>query len=150
QEMLGRIKQTDLSVPYRLGSYWYYTRTEEGKQYPIYCRKPGSLDAKEQVLLDVNELARGKPFLGVVPFNVSDDGHLLAYTIDDTGFREYTLNVKDLRGLKAPSDVVKKVAGLEWAADNKTLFYVVEDHAKRPYRVYRHRLGTSEHELIYE
>ncbi|MFO0967473.1 MAG: S9 family peptidase [Gemmataceae bacterium] len=150
QEMLGRIKQTDLSVPYRRGAYWYYTRTEEGKQYPIYCRKPGSLDGKEQVLLDVNELARGKPFLGVGAFAVSDDGTLLAYTIDDTGFREYTLSIKDLRGLKAPASVVKKVAGLEWAADNKTIFYVIEDHAKRPYRVYRHRLGTSEHDLIYE
>src|SRR5262245_39560483 len=90
-EMLGRIKQTDLTVPYKQGDYFYYTRTEKGKQYPIRCRKRGSLDGKEEVILDANELAKGQKFLNVGAFDVSDDGNLLAYSTDTTGFREYTL-----------------------------------------------------------
>jgi len=86
-EILGRIKQTDLSVPYRFGDYFYYSRTEEGKQYPILCRKRGNLEAKEEVTLDLNELARGHKFLGLGTYSVSDDGNLLAYSTDTTGFR---------------------------------------------------------------
>src|SRR6185503_7802636 len=81
QEMLGRIKQTDLSVPYRLGEYYYYSRTEEGKQYSIYCRKKGSLDGKEEILLDLNQLAEGHKFLGLGAYNVSDDARWLAYSV---------------------------------------------------------------------
>src|SRR3970282_2109709 len=97
QEMLGRIKQTDLSVPYRSGGFFYYSRTEEGKQYPIHCRKPGSLEGAEQVVLDVNRLAEGQKFMGIGAMTVTDDGNLLAFSPDSTGFRQYVLRVKDLR-----------------------------------------------------
>jgi oligopeptidase B len=149
-EMLGRIKQTDLGVPYRLGGYWYYSRTEQGKQYPIHCRKHGSLEAPEEITLDLNELAKGHKFLSLGSFVVSDDGNLLAYSTDVTGFREYTLHVKDLRTGKLLPDQIHRVDFPQWAADNKTLFYVTEDAAKRPYRLHRHMLGSSQDELIYE
>ena len=100
-EMLARIKEDDQSVPYRLRGYYYYSRTEKGKQYPIYCRKAGSLEAPEQVMLDLNQLAEGHPFLALGASAVSDDGRRLAYTTDVTGFREYTLHVKDLRDGRA-------------------------------------------------
>ena len=97
KEMLGRIKQTDLSVPTRRGDYLYYSRTEEGKQYPIQCRRKGTMEAPEEVLLDLNELGKDRKFVGLGGFEVSDDHNLLAYTIDFTGFRQYALQVKDLR-----------------------------------------------------
>jgi oligopeptidase B len=150
KEILGRIKQTDLTVPYKLGNFWYYSRTEEGKQYAIQCRKQGSLEAKEEVLLDLNELAKGQKFLGLGVFTVSDDGNLLAYSTDITGFRQYTLYVKDLRTGQLLSDRIEKTISVVWAADNKTLFYTTEDHAKRPYRLYRHVLGGKQDELVYE
>jgi oligopeptidase B len=149
-EMLGRIKQTDLDVPYRMGDYWYYSRTEKGKQYPIHCRKRGSLDGKEEIVLDLNELAKGKKFLSLGAYAVSDDGNLLAYSTDITGFRQYTLYVKDLRTGKLLPDRIEKVSFPNWAADNKTLFYVTENAAKRPYRLYRHVLGEKNDDLIYE
>src|SRR5271163_3578734 len=96
-EILGRIKETDVEVPYRDGGYFYYSRTEAGKQYSIFCRKKGSLEAAEQVILDVNELAKGQKFMSLGRMAVSDDGNLLAYVTDNTGFRQYTLAVKDLR-----------------------------------------------------
>jgi oligopeptidase B len=150
KEILGRIKQTDLSVPYKLGDYWYYTRTEKGKQYPIHCRKRGSLDGKEEITLDLNELARGQKFLSLGAFSVSNDGNLLAYSTDVTGFREFTLYVKDLRTGELLPERLKKVGAPAWAADNKTFFYVTEDAAKRPYRLYRHVLGDEKDELVYE
>jgi oligopeptidase B len=150
-EMLGRIKETDLSVPYREGGYFYYSRTEEGKQYPIYCRKQGGLDAPEEVTLDLNELAVGHSFLAIGAYAVSDDGALLAYSVDTTGFREYTLYVKDLRTGALRPERIEKTGALAWATDGHTLFYTVEDEAKRPYRVYRHRLGpATPDELVYE
>ena len=142
-EMLGRIKETDLSVPYPMRGYLYYTRTEKGKQYPIHCRKKGSLDAPEQVLLDLNEMARGQKFMAVGDWDVTDDGNLLAYTTDNTGFRDYRLNVKDLTTGKVLPETVEKVSSVAWAADNRTLFYTVDDAAKRPYRLYRHALGAD-------
>ncbi len=150
KEMLGRIQETDLSVPYRKGGYFYYARTEEGKQYPIHCRKKGSLEAKEEVILDLNELAAGKEFLGIEVFAVSDDGNLLAYSTDTTGFRVYTLFVKDLRTGKVLADRAEDVDTIAWAADNQTLFYTTKDAAKRPYRLYRHRLGVAPDDLLYE
>jgi oligopeptidase B len=150
KEMLGRIKQTDLSVPYKLGDYFYYSRTEQGKQYPIHCRKQGSLEGQEAVTLDLNELAKGQKFMNVAVNLVSDDGNLLAYSSDVTGFRVYTLQVKDLRTGELLPDRIAKVNSVAWAADNKTLFYVTEDAAKRPYRLYRHVLGQPNDELIYE
>jgi oligopeptidase B len=150
KEMLGRIKQTDLTVPYRQDDYYYYTRTEEGKQYPIQCRKHGSLDGQEQVLLDLNELAKGQKFLSLGAFTVSDDGNLLAFSIDVTGFRQYTLQVKDLRTGKLLPDRIAKVSSVVWAGDNKTIFYVTEDAAKRPYRLHRHVLGHKDDPVVYE
>ncbi|HET9855609.1 MAG TPA: S9 family peptidase [Methylomirabilota bacterium] len=149
-EMLARIKEDDQSVPYRLRGYYYYSRTEKGKQYPIYCRKAGSLEAPEQVMLDLNQLAEGHPFLALGAAAVSDDGRRLAYTTDVTGFREYTLQVKDLETGALLPDRVEKVSAVAWAADNETLFYVTEDDAKRPYRLHRHRLGTAVADLLHE
>ncbi|MCA1610129.1 MAG: S9 family peptidase [Thermoanaerobaculia bacterium] len=150
-EMLGRIKETDLSVPYRKGDYFYYSRTEEGKQYSIYCRKHGSLEAPEEVTIDLNELARGERFMARGDYEVSDDGKLLAYTLDNTGFREYTLHVRNLVTGKVGPENIPRVSSIAWAADNKTLFYVVDDEAKRPYRLYRHAVGSTEPDtLVYE
>ena len=149
-EIKSRIQETDLSVPYKLGGYFYYSRTEEGKQYPIRCRKLGSLEAAEEITLDLNALAEGYSYLGLGAYTVSDDGHLLAYSTDVTGFRQYTLYIKDLRTGELLPDRVEKTLSVVWAADNQTLFYTVEDDAKRPYRLYRHRLGHSEDALLYE
>ena len=151
-EMLGRIKETDVEVPYKEGSYFYYTRTEAGKQYSIYCRKKGTLEAPEEVLLDGNELAKGQKFMSVRAFAVSDDGNLLAYTTDNTGFRQYVLAVKDLRSGKLLPDHAERVGSVVWADDNKTIFYTVEDATtKRQYQAYRHTAGTSDSgKLIYE
>ncbi len=150
EEMLGRIKQTDLSVPYREGDYFYYSRTEEGKQYPIHCRKKGSLDAPEQIILDVNQLAKGQKFTHVGGYAVSDDGKLLAYTVDFTGFRQYKLQIKNLETGELLPDSAEKVVSFAWAGDNRNLFYTVEDHAKRSYRLFRHQLGHAIDELVYE
>src|SRR6266436_1527864 len=150
QEMLARIKEDDSSVPFRRGGYFYYSRTEKGKQYPIYCRKAGGLDAPEEVMLDLNLLAAGHPFFPLGAYAVSDDSHLLAYSTDITGFREYTLYVKDLRTGALLPGTIEKVASVAWAADNATIFYVTEDEAKRPYRFWRHRPGLAGSDLVYE
>ena len=150
-EMLSRIKETDVDVPYKEGDYFYYSRTEAGKQYPIRCRKRGSVDAPEEVVLDINELAKGQVFMGVWAYTVSRDGNLLAYSTDSTGFRQYVLHVKDLRTGQVLPDHAEKVGSVVWANDNKTLFYTVEDAAKRQYRLYRHSVGTTEQDtLVYE
>ena len=151
-EMLSHIKETDVEVPYQEGKYFYYTRTEAGKQYNIYCRKKGSLDAQEEILLDVNELAKGQKFMSVAAFDVSDDGNLLAYTTDNTGFRQYTLAVKDLRTGKLLPDHAQRVGSVVWANDNKTIFYTVEDDTtKRQFQAYRHTVGiTGSDQLSYE
>src|SRR5262249_54307399 len=119
-----------------------YNRDEQGKQYKIFCRKRDNLDAPEEVILDANQLARGQKFLSVGAQNVSDDANLLAYTSDTTGFREYHLFIKDLRTGALLPDRVGKVASYTWAADNATIFYVTEDHAKRAHKLWRHALGT--------
>jgi oligopeptidase B len=150
KEMLGRIKETDLSVPARDGGYFYYSRTEQGKQYSIYCRKKGSLDAPEEIYLDLNELGKDQKFISLGALEVSDDGNLLAYSQDNTGFREYALHVKDLRSGKTLTDTVEKVVAVAWAKDNKTIFYTTPDTAKRSYRVYRHVIGEPAHDLLYE
>jgi oligopeptidase B len=151
-EMLGRIKETDVEVPYREGDYFYYTRTEAGKQYPIRCRRKGSMDAPEEVILDINELARGQTFMSVAAFEVSPDGDLLAYSFDNTGFRQFTLAVKDLRTGKTLSDHAERVGSVVWANDSQTIFYTQEDDvAKRQYRLYRHSAGsTTPDPLVYE
>ncbi|HXN24024.1 MAG TPA: S9 family peptidase [Candidatus Dormibacteraeota bacterium] len=154
QEMLARVQQTDLTVPYRENGYIYYLRTEEAKQYPIHCRKkdvPESRDLPEQILLNLNEMAENGKYIALGAFKVSDDGTMLAYTTDNTGFREYTLHVRDLRTGETLPDRVEKVSSVAWAADNRTLLYTVEDSAKRSYRLYRHTLAaTSPDTFLYE
>ncbi len=151
QEMLARIQQTDVTVPYRQGQWLYYSRTENGKQYPIYCRRQRN-GAPERVLLDLNEIAQGEKYLALDTSEVSDDGNLLAYSTDNTGFRQYTLRIKDLRNGELGSEAIPRVDSAAWAADNRTLFYVVENDAKRPYRLYRHRVGSPPERdvLLYE
>jgi oligopeptidase B len=149
-EMLGRIKQTDLSVPLRRGEYLYYTRTEEGKQYPIQCRRKGTMEAPEEVLLDLNELGKDKPYVGLGAFVLSDDQKVLAYSIDFSGFRQYTLQVKDLESGSLLADTTERVTAVAWAADNKTLFVTTEDEVtKRSDKLFRHTLGDAGFELIY-
>lgn len=150
-EILSHIKQTDVNVPYRWGNYFYYTRTVEGKQYPIFCRKQGTLEAAEQILLDLNELAKGQKFMSVGSFAPSDDGTLLAYSTDNTGYRQYTLQIKNLRTGELLPERIERVDNVVWATDNKTLFYVTEDAVtKRSDKFFRHVLGTDKSDLIYE
>jgi oligopeptidase B len=153
KEMISHIKETDVSVPFRDGAYFYYSRTEQGAQYPIYCRKLGSLDAGEEIMLDMNQLAAGEAFMALGALTVSDDGNLLAYTTDTTGFRQYTLHIKDLRTGEILADQAQRVGSVVWTADNRTIFYSVEDEeTKRQYQVFRHVLGRpqSADVLVYE
>ncbi len=150
-EMLARIKQTDLSVPYKLGDYNYYTRTIEGQQYPIYARKRGQMDAKEEITLDLNEMAKGLKYMAVGAYAVSDDGNMLAYTTDSTGYRQYTLHVKDLRTGQMLPEKIERVDNVAWARDNKTIFYVTEDDVtKRSDKFFRHTIGTETSDLLYD
>ncbi|HEY6412177.1 MAG TPA: S9 family peptidase [Edaphobacter sp.] len=157
-EMLSHIKETDESVPYRDHGWYYYTRTVEGSQYPIHCRRVASGVAydeaqPEQVILDVNKLAEGQPYMAVGGMSVSPDGHLLAYSTDNTGFRQYTLHIRDLRTGQDLSDTAERVGSLVWAADSHTLFYTTEDEVtKRHDHLFRHRLGdpVTEDAVIYE
>src|SRR5580692_13071668 len=151
KEMLSHVKQTDLSVPVRQGRYFYYSRTEEGKQYPYQCRKLGSTDAPEEILLDLNKLAEGHSFLGLGEFKVSDDGNLLAYSVDSTGYRQYTLYVKDLRTGQTLGEHIERVDSVVWANDNKTIFYVTEDDvSKRSDKFWRHAVGAAKSDLLFE
>jgi oligopeptidase B len=120
-EMLSRIQQTDTNVPYLDHGYFYYSRTEEGKQYPIYARKKGTLEAAEEILLDVNRLAEGKKFMAIGDMEVSPDGNLLAYSVDETGFRQYTLHVKDLRTGQLGPEAMERVTSVARAEDGRTL-----------------------------
>ncbi|HEV8187770.1 MAG TPA: S9 family peptidase [Pyrinomonadaceae bacterium] len=150
-EMLSHIKQTDENVPYRYGNYFYYTRTVEGKQYPIFCRKKGSTEAPEEILIDVNELAKGQPFMSIGDFIPSDDGNLLAYSTDNTGYRQYLLQVKDLRTGQLLPERMERVTSVVWANDNKTLFYVTEDAVtKRSDKFFRHVLGSEKYDTVYD
>lgn len=150
KELLGRIKQTDLSVPTFDNGFYYYTRTVEGQQYPLFCRRKGSLEAPEEVYLDQNELAKGKAFLGLGARAISDDNARLAYTTDETGFRQFTLRVKDLATGSLLPDTAERVTSLEWAADGRTLFFVTEDAVtKRSDQLWRLRLGGKP-ELLFE
>lgn len=151
KEMLSHIKQTDLSVPVRRGEYFYYSRTEEGKQYPYQCRKKGGLDASEEILLDLNKLAEGHAFLGLGEFVVSDDGNLLAYSTDTTGYRQYTLYIKDLRTGQTLGEHIERTDSVAWANDNKTIFYTTEDAvSKRSDKFWRHVVGAADSDLVYE
>ena len=178
QEMLSHVKQTDVSVPFRDGAWWYYTRTEEGRQYSIHCRKqadpptvlrapslrlaPGARvgnhdpqppsHAPEEILLDGNQLAEGHAFFAIGDTDITDDGRWLAYTTDTTGFRQYTLHIKDLATGETLPEQVERVGSLAWAADNCTLFYTVEDEEqKRQYQLFRACRGKlNESALVYQ
>ena len=153
KEMLSHIKQTDVSVPYRDGGWWYYSRTKEGLQYPVFCRKADVDGAAEEVILDGNKLAEGHSFMAIGDTDVTDDGRWLAYSVDHTGFRQYTLHIKDLTTGEVLEGTVERVGSIVWAADNRTLLYTVEDEEqKRQYQLWRHVL-RSEHStdvLVFE
>ena len=146
-EMLSHIKQTDETVPFRDGDWWYYSRTEEGKQYAIFCRRRGTAagpGGEENIILDGNLLAEGHAFFAIGATDISDDGRWLAYTTDTTGFRQYTLHVKNLETDETLPGEVKRAGSVVWAADNTTLFYSVEDEEqKRQYQFWRHTRGTD-------
>ena len=149
-EMKGRIKETDSTVPEKRGEYFHYSRNEEGKQYPIYCRKKGSLDSPEEILLDQNLLAAGKSFCSVGALTVSPDGTKLAYSLDVEGGEIYILYVKDLTtGALYPEAIPNTYSsvyfhtGVEWANDSQTLFYLTMDESERPFKLFRHRIGDD-------
>jgi oligopeptidase B len=154
-EIVGRIKQTDMSVPYFENGFYYYTRYEEGQEYPIFCRKKGNLEAEEHIMLNVNELAEGHNFFEVAGLSVSDDNHLLAFATDTIGRRKYTIHFKDLRTGKILEEQIPLTGGsMVWSADNKTLFYVVKDETTlREYKILKHILGThsqDDQEIFHE
>ena len=149
-EMVGHIKETDDTVPYRRGDYFYYSRTIAGQQYPVYCRKHRSLLASEEILLDLNELAKGHAFMALGSYQPSDDGTLLAFSTDHTGYRQYTLQVKNLKTGALLADRIERVDSVAWASDNKTIFYVTEDPVtKRRDKFFRHVVATEQSDLIY-
>ena len=151
-EMVARIKETDESVPYQMGEYFYYSRTEEGKQYEVWCRKKGSLEAAEEILLDENKLAENQSYFEVGVFEVSPNQKLLAYSVDTLGSESYTIYIRDL---STGQDLADQIPGtyysVSWANDNKTIFYNILDEATRPYKIYKHRLGTEpkDDQMIY-
>ena len=152
-EMKGRLKETDETVPKRMDDFEYFSRTVEGKQYPIHCRKPVGFDGAEEVILDENLLAAGRPYFRVGAFALSPDQRLLAYSTDESGAEGFTLRVKDLASGELLADQIENTSpAVVWANDNRTVFYTVLDEAKRPYRVYRHRLGgkPEDDEPVYE
>jgi oligopeptidase B len=150
-EILGRIQETDVSVPVKRDDYFYYTRTQEGKAYSIQCRKPGSMDAPEEILLDANTLAEGQKYFRLGNFAVSPDHCLLAFSTDLEGDETYTIQVKDLTtGQLLPDRIANTYYTLEWANDNRTFFYTVLDETKRPFRAFRHELGTASDTLVYQ
>ena len=147
-ELLSHIKETDLSLPLRRGDFYYYTRTEAGKQYPIRARRKGSMDAPEEVLLDVNVLGQGLDYIDLGDFTISDDANLLAYSTDVKGNSEYTLHIKDLRTGELLPDTIELVDDVVWAGD-KTLLYVRSDKVThRRDRLFRHVLGATSDELL--
>lgn len=154
EEFKARIKQTDMSVPYRLDDYFYYSRVEEGKEYSIFCRKKGSLEAPEEIMLDVNALAQGHGYFAVGERAVSSGQNFLAFPVDTAGRRFYTIRFMDLAAGVQLKDVIPNATGnMAWGNDNKTLFYTKQDPLTlRWYRIYRHVLGTdtAKDELVYE
>jgi len=153
-EFKTRIKQTDVTVPYRQDDYFYYSRTEEGKEYPIFCRKKGSLEAPEEVMVDANKLAEGHAFCAVGQRAVSSGQDILAFTVDYAGRRFYTVQFKNLVTGEMLADAIPDVtSNIAWANDNRTLFYTRQDPVTlRWNRIYRHVLGTDPREdrLVYD
>ncbi len=151
QEMKGRIKETDLSVPIKDDSFYYYSRTEEGQQYRVYCRKKGNLEAPEEVLLDENKLAEGHGYFALGTFGVSPDHEMVAYSTDTSGNELYTIYFMNLMTGDMLGDTIPATDGQAvWAADNKTVFYTTQDDIRRPYKFWRHSLGGKNDALVYE
>ena len=154
EEMKSRIKEDDKSVPYKLNGYWYLTRFEKGYDYPIYSRKKDSLDAPEEVMFNVNDMAEAHDYYSLGGLNVSEDNKLVAFGVDTVSRRKYTIQVKNLETGEILSDKIENTTGgSTWASDNKTLFYTKkDDQTLRSFRIYKHVLGTdaSEDELVYE
>ncbi len=153
EEIVGRIKQTDESVPYLDNGYYYYTRYEEGGEFPIYCRKKGSLDAAEEVMLNVNEMAEGHSYFNVSGLNVSQDNQILAFGIDSVGRRKYALRFKDLETGELLPDMISETNGyVAWANDSRTVYYTVQNETTlRSEEVFRHILGNDpdDRELVF-
>ncbi len=152
-EMKGRIKETDMSVPYLKNGYYYYSRFEKGQEYPIYCRKKGSLEAEEQVMLNVNEMAKGYAYYHLGAISVSPDTRLVAYGVDTVSRRRYTIHIKNLEtGEILPDAIPETTASASWASDNKTLFYTRKDTVTlRADRIMKHKLGsTADKEVFHE
>ncbi|MEA2004749.1 MAG: S9 family peptidase [Acidobacteriota bacterium] len=153
-EIVGRIKQTDMSVPFRSEGYYYYTRYEEGQEYPLYCRRKGSMVAQEEIMLNVNEMAKGHSFYNVTGLNVSTNNNLLAFGVDTVSRRKYTIHFKDLTTGEILKDEIPDTSGRPvWANDNKTVFYAVKDEALRPFKIYNHVLGedvSNDKEIYHE
>ncbi|MDQ3017831.1 MAG: S9 family peptidase, partial [Bacteroidota bacterium] len=152
-ELVGRVKQTDMSVPYKVNGYYYITRYEEGQEYAIHSRRKETMEAAEEILLNVNQLAEGYDYYSVSGLNVSDDNRLLIYGEDTLSRRIYTLRIKDLVTGELLEDVIPNTGGgATWAADNKTFFYATKDETLREYRIWKHTLGTpvSKDKLVYE
>ncbi len=143
-EIVARIPKTDESVPYFLNGYWYYTRFVEGGEYPIYCRKEESLDAEEEIILNVNEMAEGHDYYQVVGLSISPDNKILSYGVDTVSRRIYTVHFKNLETGEDLENAIPNTTGRAvWAADNKHTFYSVKDESLRSYKIFRHQLGTS-------
>lgn len=152
-ELLSRIKEDDSDAPYRRGAYWYYSRTEKGEPYRIYCRRKGSVAAPEEVYLDGNALGDGLEYFSLGVVNVSEDHGMVAFSVDDSGDERHTLRFKDLSSGKLLPDVIEDTYySSAWANDHKTFFYVTVDAASRPSRLWRHTIGTpaSSDVLVYE
>jgi oligopeptidase B len=153
QEMRGRIKETDLTVPEKMGSYFYYYRTEQGRQYSLFCRKKDRRAAGEEIVFDENAAAHGHQYFDIGSYRISPDHKMLAYTLDTTGSEYYSLHIKHIAKGRVLADSIARVDNsLEWGNDAKTLFYLTLDESHRPYRLYRHVLGTSQSgdDLLYQ
>ncbi len=151
KEIVGRIKENDLSVPYKYGDYWYYSKTIEGKQYPVYMRSKTFDGKNSEVLLDQNEMAEGYKFFSIRRLTVSDDGNLLAYLVDTVGYRQYYLQIKDLRTGKILPNKIERVTTINWAGDNNTLFITTEDEEdKRSDKFWRHDVKYNKTKMLYE
>lgn len=143
-EMLGRIQQTDISVPYKLNGYYYYTRFEEGQEYPVYCRKKENMEAPEEILLNVNEMAKGFAYYQIGGLKISADNNMMAYSVDTVSRRQYTIHFKDLTsGEVHPQSIPNTSGNMAWANDNKTLFYSIKDESLRPHKIMKHQIGTD-------
>ncbi len=143
-EMVGRIKQTDMSVPYKTRDFFYYTRYEEGREYPIYCRKRGSLGADEEVLLNVNEMAEGFDFFQISGLTVSSNNEMISYGVDTVSRRKYTIHFKNLKTGEIYKDELPNTTGrAAWANDNRTVFYTIKEESLRPFKIKKHVLGTD-------